>query len=219
MDSTKSTSAASIGCGSHSTGRAGMPRSPENTSLRVRACLLHPDLGDGRAEDVAGIAQAHPDGRVRLEGLVVFRAAQLPQAGLRLRHGVERRARLSAAAPVVGALGLPLGFLLLDVGRVEQHHAEQVRRRRRHMHRPAEAQRGGARQQPGMVEVGMGEQDEIQAAQIEGQRVAGSCAQASRPPWNMPQSTRKRTCSGLDQEAGTGHFAGGAMECDTHISF
>jgi hypothetical protein len=45
-----------------------------------------------------------------------------------------------------------------------------------------------------MVDVGVGEDDEIDRARIEG-KARWFLARVSRPPWNMPQSTRKRTPS------------------------
>jgi hypothetical protein len=179
------------------------------------AALFQPHLGDGRAEDVAGIAQAHPHGRMGLEGPVVFGAAQLLQAGLRLRHGVEQAGVTQAAAPAARPARQPLGFLLLDVRRIEQHHAEQVRRGRGDMHRAAEAERDGARQQPGMVEVGMREQHEVEPAQVEAERrevaAAGVAAALEQAAVDKKAHVRR-----LDQVAGAGHLAGGAVECDSH---
>jgi hypothetical protein len=105
------------------------------------------------------------------------------------------------------------------VGGIEQHHPEQIDARRGGMHRSAKAQRRGARQQAGMVEVGVREQDEVEPAQVEGRAPRRLRRQASRPPWNRPQSTRKRTSpvSTRKQEPVTSPAA--PRKCDTHGPF
>ena len=62
---------------------------------------------------------------------------------------------------------LPFGFFFLDVRAVGQHDLQQVAGRGRGVDRAVEAFGDEARQQSGMVDMGVGEQHEIDCARIE----------------------------------------------------
>ncbi|MDV7400060.1 hypothetical protein RZS08_52075, partial [Arthrospira platensis SPKY1] len=106
------------------------------------------------------------------ERRLVGDGSQTQKAAARLLHGVQRR-RLGAPAPLARACVAqrPLRLLLLDEGRIHQHDAEQIHRRRRGKDRPSVAQRHETRHQSAVVQVGMREQDEVDRAQIEIERL------------------------------------------------
>ncbi|MPN37844.1 hypothetical protein SDC9_185365 [bioreactor metagenome] len=113
---------------------------------------------------------------------------------------------------------LPLGFLFLDVRRVRQQHFEQRDGRRRGIHRAAEAEHRQARQEAGMINVGMGEEHEVEAPHVETEGqcpfVLGACLGAALKHAAIDQKTR---FPGIDQGAGTGHFASGTEKAKSHV--
>jgi glycine cleavage system aminomethyltransferase T len=118
---------------------------------------------------VAGVVEADRYGFGRVNQSPIGRRTQQLERGLGLRHGVQRRLQGRPAAPAVPPLmaQLPFRFLLLDVRAVAQQHMEQVDGRRRGIHGPAVAEHRQQRQQAGMVDVGVGEQDEVDGANVE----------------------------------------------------
>ena len=130
--------------------------------------------------------------------------------GLGRRHRVERRfhaaVRLAVAAPVPQ---LPFGFLLLDVAAIGQQHGEQIDARLGGIDRPAVAKHGQARQQAGMVDVGVGEQDEVDLADIEAEIERPHVLLAGlRPTLEHAAIDQKTDVVRFDQGTGASYFPG-----------
>ena len=132
------------------------------------------------------------------------------ERGLGLGNGVERRndAALILAAPVAMAQ-LPLGFLLLDVAAIGQQHGEQIDARLGGIDRPAVAKHGQARQQAGMVDMGVGEQDEVDLADIEAEIERPHILLAGlRPTLEHAAIDQKTDVVRFDQGTGASYFTG-----------
>jgi hypothetical protein len=112
-------------------------------------------LDDRRAEDVAGVAEAEAQRRMRPHLRIVVRRHQVLEARLRLLLRIERR------------FAAPFRLLLLQIAAVGEHHAEQVAGRLRGVDRAAETLRDQARDQAGMVDVRVREQDESDVVRLE----------------------------------------------------
>lgn len=197
-------------------GPFGLTEIAREDQLARALALAHPQLEDGRAEDVAGIAQAELDARYRIGAHVVFDRTQQAQAGLCLCHRVERRrCRASDPAAAMAVPQHPLAFLFLDVRAVEKQHAHEIDGRRRGVDRPAITEHREARQQAGVIDVGMRQQHEVQRAHIEGKGtlvlLIGIATALEHAAVNQETGGRA-----LDQEARAGHFAGRAEKCDFH---
>ena len=76
-------------------------------------------------------------------------------------HGVERLGRLVAAAAAL--LGLALGLALLDAGAVGEEIFEEARGRLGHPHRAAIALAVELWQQARVIDMGVGQQQEVDA--------------------------------------------------------
>ena len=110
---------------------------------------------------------------------------------------------------------LPLGFLFLNVGRVRQHYFEQITCGPRGEYRPSEPQRHQTRQQSGMIDMGVGQQHELDSARVEIQRLAVLAARlfsalehAAIDEEAMPGR--------VQQVTGTGDFPRRAEKCEFH---
>ena len=180
---------------------------------------------------MAGIAKAQRDARpgVRLD--IVGQRPELAQAALGVGHGVQRQrvgrglgrrtvagvplARHTArcAAAVVLALARPLALLFLDVRAVGQHHARQVGGRRGRVDRPAEAAGGQPGQQSRVVDVGVGEDDEIERRGVEVQR-ARVLFVGVPPALEHPAVDQEPPLRAVDAKARPGHLAGRTEEAD-----
>lgn len=180
------------------------------------AARRHVDLDEGRTEDVPGVAEAAADPLVRLEALLVVDRAQVRKAEPRLLHRVQR-SHVPAAPGVpraIVAVG-PLRLLLLDVGGIEQHHAEQVHRRPRRIDRPFVTERHEPRQQAGMVEMCMRQQHEVDRVQVEIQR-AHVAERGVAPALEQPAIDQETTGLVPDEGARPRHFACGPVEVQLH---
>jgi hypothetical protein len=163
---------------------------------------------------VAGVLEAHANRRVGLLRLAVGHALQLLQALFGLAHGVEQRGFLHGAAALLAALR-PRPGRLLDVRRVEQHHAEQVRRGAGADDGPLEAHRHQAGQQAAVVDVRVGEQHEVDVRRVEGpgQVVARLHLAATLVHAAIDEEAR---AARFHQETGAGDFLRGAEKAEFH---
>jgi len=133
-----------------------------------RGCVAGLDLDlDGRgAEDVPGVPPARPqaggDGRPSL----VVHGAALRHRGGAVGAGVDRRQRRGAALAVAAVEALDL--LLLDIAAVGQHERQQRPRAFGGVDRPGEALPDQLRRQPGVVDMGMGQQQRVDGGGVEG---------------------------------------------------
>ena len=123
-------------------------------------------LDRGGAKDVPGIPEARPHAGARLDPLLVAHALDLTQAVLGIPARIDRRDRVSPAAPVAPVQLLDLA--LLDVAAVREHEREQVRGRLGGMDRALEAMLGQLGQQTAVIDVGVGQQHEIDGVRLEG---------------------------------------------------
>ena len=103
---------------------------------------------------------------------------------------------------------LPLGFLFLNVRAVRQQHFEQVDGRRRRVDRPAVTENRQAWQQPGMVDVGVGEEDESDFPHVEAEVQRPQVLRARfRPTLEHAAVNQKAGAPRFHQSAGTGDLA------------
>ena len=163
---------------------------------------------------MAGVAKGTAHRWMRRNFQIVVNRIELTQRGLCLCHGIERRAfprchstlvlalQAFTKAPQVGVLG----FLFLDVRRIRQHHRKQVAGGAGGMDRALEAQCDQSRQQAGMVDVGMGEQDKVDGRRIEGKRLVVLGARFA-PALEHAAIDQKAHPFVFHQIAGAGHFA------------
>ena len=157
------------------------------------------DFEPRRPQDVAGVVEADLDCRRRVDRRTVGDRAQQLQRRLRLRHRVQRRRNgaFAGAAPALMAQ-LPLDVFLLDVRTVRQQHLKQVDGRRSGIDRSAEAEHREPRQQAGMVDVRVGQQNEVDLARVETEVERMQVLAARfRPALEHPA---------VDQEADVAHF-------------
>ena len=199
--------------------------------LAPRGAGADPDFRDRRAEDVSGIAKAQRDARLRRRLDVVSLRQELAQAALGVGERVQRlrpivaprvdarpravRVPASGIArrPLPVALPCPLVFLFLDVRAVGQHHPREIGRRRRGDDRSAEAPGRELRQQTRVVDVGVGEDDEVERGDVEVER-AGVALVGVTPALEHPAVDEKPPFAAVDAIAGAGHLAGSAEEGD-----
>ena len=109
----------------------------------------------------------------------------------------------------------PLGLLFLQMGAVEQHDLEQLGGGRRDVDRPAVTQGSQARQQARVVDVRVGEQDEIQAMQVEIERRQVFCPGVV-PALEHAAVHQKAHASRFDQGAGAGYLARATEKAKPH---
>lgn len=134
--------------------------------MALQVVILHLHLDDGRAKDVPGVMEGdlYPPGHLHRYAVSLWVA--LTERLLGVGQGVQRlnRRLALACAPAV----LPLGVFLLQEGRIQQHQFEQLAAGFGGMDRAAIPLGHQTRQQPAVIEVGVGNDHGIQAARIEG---------------------------------------------------
>ncbi len=133
----------------------------------LAALLLQFEHNAGRAQDVAGLHQAGDDARHGLEGLVVGVHHQMIGHRRGIGCRVQRLDRLETLALALLVEVLDIGFL--DVARVAQRQVGQVHRGGRGVDRSTEALPHQVRQVAAVVDVGVREDDGVQAARVEGE--------------------------------------------------
>ena len=138
----------------------------EHQSLRHAALRrVHDDAG--RAQQVAGIHEFQRHALAQLHLFTIFTGGhELPDPGSVL-DGVQRLHTGRAGALRLAVL--PLGIRLLDMGGVHQHDIQQVRRQSGSHNTALEALLDEHGHPAGMVDMGMGDEHNINAASREGQ--------------------------------------------------
>ena len=127
---------------------------------------MQPDLDGGGAQQVAHVGQADGDAVVDLGDLVVGAGDHVGHDAVHVVQIVQGlHCRLAGA---LGLAALPLGLLHLDVGRVAQHDVAQLHRGGAGIDRAAEALLPQQRQQARVVDVGVGQQHEVQLRRGDG---------------------------------------------------
>jgi hypothetical protein len=117
---------------------------------------------------MAGIAEIDPDIRRRIERYVVFDRLEQVAALDRVFHRVERR-RLGASGPA-GLAVLPFLLRLLDMAGIRQHDPAQVRSRLGRVDRAAVAVRVKLGDPAAVIDVRVGQQQEIQVIHLKRKR-------------------------------------------------
>ena len=172
---------------------SGLPQVPGEDEL----LLAQENLDDGRAEDMARVAKPAAHRRVRLHLRVVRHGNEMHEARLRLLLRIERR------------VAFPLGFLLLKVAAVAQHHLGEVAGRRGGVDRAAETLRHQARNEPRMVDVRVRKQHERDVARLESERAVLGVRARSLEHAAVDEEA---DLSGVDLEAGAGDLSGRPVE-------
>jgi len=111
----------------------------------------------------------------------------------------------------------PFGLHLLDMGTVLQHDAEQVAGGRRAENLPGKPGLDQPGQQAGMVDVGVGQQDEIQLFRLVDARIEVAPFDGFIALMHAAVDG-KAYGSGVDHVAGTGDGAGRAEKLDFHAA-
>ena len=167
---------------------------------------------------MTGIVETHLHCFRRLQRFAIGCRLEQLEGRLSLCHGVQRGgdAALAPATPTPVAQ-LPLGFLFLNVRAVRQQHLEQVDGRRGCVDRPAVAENRQPWQQPGMVDVGVGEQDEIDFPHVEAEVQRPQVLRARfRPTLEHAAVDQKAGVPRFHQSAGTGDLARCTEKTHTH---
>src|SRR5690606_4959895 len=112
-----------------------------------------------------GIPVAGAHARSRLDPFAIGAGPPVLEALFGVGHGVERPRRFIATAPAFA--GFALGLAFLDAGAVWQQIFEQARRGLGHPHRPAPTLGVELWQQPRMVDMGVGEEEEVDGPGVE----------------------------------------------------
>ena len=149
---------------------------PGKDHLFRDAALGQPDLDAGGAHQVAGVHIADDDALGHMDLLAVGEGAQVGDGGLCVLQGVVRRGLLRARA--AGLAGLPLRVRLLDVGAVAQHDLAEVAGGGRGVDLGVAALLEQQRDPAGMVDVGVGQQDEVDGGGRHRHRRVDECVHA-----------------------------------------
>ena len=108
------------GFGIAQNGRVVLPQVSGEDDLALPPAFLHPDLHRAGAENVPGVAKAHPDTIGDIEDFPVLPTLHLAHHALAIRHGVQR---LDAFAQLATAV---LGAAFLQVGRIGQQYGRKL---------------------------------------------------------------------------------------------
>ena len=133
--------------------------------LRLLVALLHVDLEDSRAEDVARIAEEDAQVVRQAQLLVIGDRRELLERVHRIVDAVERLDRLIAAPPPLAVHQLRIR--LLDVRRVGQHDPDEVTRRLRRVDRPLEALAHELRHEAAVVDMRMRQEHAVDVRRVE----------------------------------------------------
>ena len=198
-------------------GSAGLSQVAAEDDLGGSAALRNPDLDDGRTKNVPGIAEQTHHLRMGLHALVVGGGADLPQSLLGIRHPIDGRFFGAQRLALLGAPPRgPLGIGLLDVGAVAQHHLQQVARGRHRVDRPFKAVAGQLGQQATVVDMCVGEEDEIDGGGIEGKGGVVAC-RGLASALDHAAIDQEADLISFDEIAGARDLAGCADKMDLHV--
>ena len=131
----------------------------------------------GRAQDMAGVDEGRTDAFGQCDRLVVSSRPSKTADGVeRIDQRVQRNNRAHFAVLVVLCLlRLVAGVFLLQMGGVDHHQPGQLRGRRRGDDLAAKSPLGEQRQPAAMIEMGMGQEDIVDAGR------GGSAPPGPRP--------------------------------------
>src|SRR5690606_8122115 len=176
-----------------------------------RASLVgDPGFDDRGTDDVAGVAEAAAHGTVRDQVAVVVHGLDLRQAGRDVARGVDGLRFLDLPTP-----GCAPGVAFLDMGAVGQHHPEQVGGGGGRVDGAAETVADELGQQAAVVDVCVGQQDEVDRCRVERETgvVASGGVGTALEHAAVDQETGRRR---FHQETGAGDLARPAEESYFH---
>ncbi|OPY91198.1 MAG: hypothetical protein A4E73_02156 [Syntrophaceae bacterium PtaU1.Bin231] len=181
--------------------------------LPPRPSFFDPDLQERRPEDMSRVLEDDPDSRGGLEGGPVV---DDPEKGKRIQGvlcRVERIHPVRAEAKPLAAF--PLRFHLLDMGAVQQHDLQQIPGRGRRIDAAPESILDHPRQEPGVVDMGVGHQEKIDFLRLVDRQVPIPFLDLGAALMH-PAVDREPFSPAFDNEAGAGHGPGGAHTFDLH---
>ncbi len=120
---------------------------------------------------MARVLKFHPHALAQVNDLIVLAGVHILRHLLGVLHGVQRLHR-RAARPLALAV-FPLSVLLLNVGRVQQHNVNQIRRKPGGDHLTPEPVPNQLWNPARVVNVGVGQQHVIHTGGIEGKLLVG----------------------------------------------
>lgn len=180
------------------------------------AVFLGLDAQRSGTQNMPGVVVGHTDARRGFETLVVVHGLKQGGRLLGVFHGIQRRRRILKAAAVVLS-GFPAGFHLLDVGAVLEHDFQQLAGGHGAVDRACEAVTDQQRQKAGVIDMGVGDQDEVNVAGLVdfALAVAGFNGFVAL----MHAAVHAETpAPGLDHVAGAGHGLRRAQKLNLHAS-
>ena len=133
--------------------------------LRLLVALLHVDLEDSRAEDMARIAEEDAQVVRQAQFLVVRDGRELLERVHRIVDAVKRLNRLIAAPPPLAVHQLRIR--LLDVRGVGQHDPDEVTRRLRRVDRSLEALAHELWHEAAVIDVRMRQEHAVDVRRVE----------------------------------------------------
>ena len=166
-------------------------------------------------QNVPGVVIGHADARRGLKGLVIVHGLKKRGRLLGVLHRIER-GRGIFQAPAVVLLGFPLGFHFLDVGAVLQHDFQQVAGGLGAVNGLVETVFGQQGQQARMVDMGVGDQDEINVFRLVGLDVAVALLNGLIALVHAAVHA-EALAAGLDHIAGAGDCFGRSQELYFHM--
>lgn len=173
---------------------------------------VRPQFDNGRAEDMAGIAQRDVHAGQDRRALVVGQRAHLLHGGVHILLGEQRlRLRLATAAMTVGALGLRFR----QRSRVQQHDRQQLGAGTLRMDRTAEPALDQQRQPPDVVDVRVAQHHRVERGGVERERL-GVARLRLTATLDQPAVEQDALASGLDEMHGTRDLARRTVEMDLH---
>jgi len=149
--------------------------------------------------------------RAGVEPFLVRDRAHLLEGLLGIGASIDRRHLRLAALDIAAVDALDLA--LLDVAAVRQHERQQIGGARGSEHRPAKAGLHQARDHAAMVDMGVGQQQELGLARIEGQGAVVEGVERLRALEHAAVD-EESALRMADPVAGAGHGAGGAVEVE-----
>ena len=172
----------------------------------------------GRPENVTGVDEGRADARRDVErNAVADRPTEAIERREGIDHGVERRRHVALlAAPHRPALALA-GVFFLDVGGIEHDQARQLARRRGRDDLAAKAALRQEREAPDMIEMSVGEEDEVYSPRIEAER-PGILLVELAASLELAAIDQHALAGTFDEVARAGDVAVGTMEGELHDS-
>jgi len=183
----------------------------------ARAALAGGDLhlDGGGTEDMPGIPEACPHALPDLAPGLVGDVGERLQRRVDVVAGIHRLDRRAAALHVAAVQPLDLG--LLDVGAVGQHVGQQVEAALGSEDRSLEALLHQLGDEARVIDVGMGQQDEVDLGRIEGK---GAVVQFLQGLGALEHAAvdKELAALGLHPVAGAGDRAGRPAETQQHVA-